>query len=260
MINLRNAVHLAAAGLCALGLAGGAMAQDRPEGVFGNKRGSGELWCVPVPTNASDAWMRSMMWDQMTFGTSGPCDPRLEYLDRGTWGRTVLVSGADASGLTATFRLYILDETYAWALGSASRIEEEGRPADFAPLLSTAQFLDQVCNSTAVIGVGAASFEGDVPSNTLLAEARANVISEQVQGVAANCPADKPAQYALNLGPNRNKVTGSSAFQRRVLIATVESEQAGVNLSEALADGLNTPDIMGGFNLEDYAVFDLTRR
>lgn len=246
---------LAMSGVCS-----SAQAQDaRPEGVFHNKAGTGELICVPVPPNPGDDWFRSLAWDQRMFGTRGPCDPDLEYIDEGTWGRTVLLSGVDSAGRRADFRFYVLNETYAWALGSASRIEGRGRAANFDALLATEVFFRRFCSSSAALGLGASSYEGETAANHRLSGARANVISQQVSRVVPRCTtASTPDVYAINLGEHAETPGANTADQRKVVIVLMRNAQEGVNIGEALKDAVGDQELVDGFALKNYDLLQVS--
>ena len=237
----------------------GAQAQDtNREGVFHNKWGTGEPYCVPIPPNAGEDWYRSALWDARQFGLSGPCDPTLEYIDGATWGRTVTVTGTDSAGRTANFRLYLLADRYSWAFASASRLEDQGRATTFQNVFSRPEFFDRMCQSEAVMGLGAASFEGETARNHQLASARANVIAEQVTETLGRCEAGSdPEVLTVSLGEHQVEVAGSTAPQRRVIIVTVEEQQADVILSEALKDAMSTPDLIDGLDIDDYDLFEV---
>jgi len=232
---------------------------DRPEGVFHNKAGTGELICVPIPPNPGDDWFRSLAWDQRMFGTRGPCDPDLEYIDEGTWGRTVLLSGVDSAGRRADFRFYVLNETYAWALGSASRIEGRGRAANFDALLATEVFFRRFCSADAALGLGAASYEGETAANHRLSGARADVISQQVSRVAPRCTTSStPDVYSVNLGEHAETPDANTADQRKVVIVLMRNAQEGVNIGEALKDAVGDQELVDGFALKYYDLLQVS--
>lgn len=250
--------HVILAALGALAIqgmaAGAASAQDaRPKGVFHNKYGTGELYCVPFPANPTPDWLRSLAWDQQTFGNRGPCDPDLEYIDQGIWGRTALLSGMDSAGLKADFRFYVLNERYAWALGSASRVEDRGRAANFDTLLATDVFFDRFCTSDAALGLGAASYEGATAANHRLAGTRASVIASNVNGVTGRCSAGSaPDIYAVNLGEHAELPTANTADQRKVVIVLMRNAEEGVNIGEALKSAVGDQELVDGFALKNY--------
>lgn len=238
---------------------GVASAQDaKPKGVFHNKYGTGELFCVPIPENPGADWLRSLYWDQQTFGNRGPCDPDLEYIDQGMWGRTALLSGVDSAGRRADFRFYVLNERYAWALGSASRIEERGRAANFDTFLATDVFFDRFCTSNAALGLGAASYEGETAANHRLAGARSRVIAENVNGVTGRCASGSaPDVMAVNLGEHAETPEANTADQRKVVIVLMRNAEADVNIAEALKNAVGDQELVDGFALKNYDLLDI---
>lgn len=230
----------------------------RPKGVFHNQSGSGEIWCVPIPEDAEEDWVRSMMWDSLVLGQASACDPNLEYLDRGTWGRTTLVMGVDTEGRRATFRFYTLNTQYAWALGSSSRLEKGGSATEFASALSTSDFREKLCAAAAAVGVGAASFEGNETDNIRLAAIRSEVIASEISKTTNRCgTTQQPTVYTLNLGPHKRDDTIDSSIQRSIVLSLVETADKGVNLTEALRGSLKNVQLIEGFHVANYDKFDL---
>lgn len=252
---LKTALLATAAGLT---LGAPAMAQSgMPKGVFGNEKGTGRLMCIPIPVNAPEDWVRSVIWDTQYLKNGGPCDPNLEYVDQGTWGRTVLLSGVDTSGRKADFRFYVLNEKYAWALGSARRIETGGAAADFGALMGTAEFKDRLCTADAVMGVGAASYEGETAANHALAMARSKVIASQAVDVAKTCNAGGPNAFTMNLGEHAEDASSNTADQRKVVVIVVRNSDPDVNIAEALKNAVGDAELVGGFKLTNYDLLDL---
>jgi hypothetical protein len=252
---LKTALLVTAAGFT---LSTPVMAQGAlPKGVFGNEKGTGKLMCIPIPVNAPEAWVRSVIWDTQTLRNGGPCDPDLEYVDSGTWGRTILLSGEDTSGRRADFRFYVLNERYAWALGSAQRIEDRGLAANFNTLMGTSEFKERLCTADAVLGVGAASYEGETATNHKLAGARSKVIAQQAKAVADTCSAGGPTAYTVNLGEHVENESSNTADQRKVVVILVRNSEEGVNVTEALKNAVGDAELVGGFKLTDYDLLNL---
>jgi len=256
--------------------ASGAHAQDT-EGTFGIELGTGKVICTGDRDGQGEgvealdeSYARSAAWDRMVFGEVIQCAPRAEFveIDQGTWARTQIFSGTDSAGLSADMRIYVLDDRFSWVFGSSRNIEEGDRPARFAYIFGRPMFLGEFCEGDAAVAVGAASYEGDAQLNHTLAGNRAGTIGEQMVRLAGFCGEQTPPNlFKVNLGEftavtdcmRAGTCTGrATSPQRRVVIIGVASADEGVNLSEAVRDGLRSSVATSLMRAEDYAEFDFS--
>lgn len=250
-----------------------AMAQDATSGSFGIEWGTGRVICTGdydsnVDEAADSSYARSAAWDRMVFGeVGGGCAPDLTPLDGGTWGKTQPFEGTDEQGLSAEFVLYVLHDRFSWALGSASRITDDGAPADLASVLSTPQFSQAFCSAPAAFSVGAASHEGAPAPNHRLARQRGQHIVELLTTARRNCaPGQIPILFAVNLGQHQNRsgcttdsdCAGTTGPQRRVVIVAAEEASIGVNLEAALRSAIEGQQVFRGFSVDDYDLFEVS--
>lgn len=237
-------------------------------GTFGVERGTGAVICTGDADMAggdghSDdpSYALSAMWDQMVLGdTLGVCGNELRPLDNGTWGETLPFSGTDAEGRSADFRLYVLHDRYVWKLGSSREILDGDRLVQFQNVFTTPQFFSRFCAAKAVLSVGAASHEGPTQLNHQLAENRGQAVAGALQVARDGCSEGQiPILYAINLGEHRDDLGSGkdTSPQRRVVIVAAEDLTLGVNVHEALRQGLETQDIFSGVSLNDYDLFEL---
>ncbi len=240
----------------ALGLLPAAAQDGKPTGTFGNVHTSGKTKCVKEATD--QGYNYSMVWDQIVFGDGGPCKPTLKLYDGGTWGSTTVFKGADSEGRTGDFRIYILSDDYAWKLGSSTEIEEDGAASNFLDLISQPEFFARLCGSDSAMGIGTASFEGNQASNRALAAKRADTIARFVEAGTRHCSTETvPTPYKVNLGEHKATSAGEAdtAWQRRVIIVAAENQSLGLNIREALWQGLTEGELFDDFSVENYDTF-----
>lgn len=241
---------------------------DDGVGSFGIEWGTGQVICTgdsdDADASSDPSYARAAAWDRRVLGAVGKGCGQLTPLDGGTWGASEPFKGRDSQGLSADFRLYVLHDRYAWQLGSATRIEDDGAPANLAAVLETPEFRSRFCAAKAAFSVGAASHEGPTEPNHRLAEARAEAVITRLRDVRAGCPAGSiPILYAINLGEHQNRCVDadrcadSSAAQRRVIMVAAEDLALGVNLEEALRQGIETQDVFRDVSVDDYDLFNV---
>ena len=245
-----------------------AEAQSESEGSFGIELGTGKIICTGDGDSAlaelDDSYARSLAWDRRVLGIDNVCaEQELTPMDGGTWGASQPFAGTDSQGLSADFRLYVLSEDYSWAFGSSRRIEENGAPAAMTDVVTTPEFTARFCGAKAAFGVGAASHEGATDVNHRLAQSRAGTIGAALSTHRRSCTGETlPILYTLSMGEHQN-VEGvpadpqRTAPQRRVIIVAAEDMMLGVNLREALRQGIERQNVFKAISVDDYDLFDI---
>lgn len=246
------------------------------QGTFGIELGTGKIICTGDGDGQGEgvqpldeSYARSAAWDRMMFGDTNQCAPvQVEFteIDEGTWARTQVFTGVDTQGRRADMRIYVLDDRFSWVFGSSQEIEEGDRPAQFSFIFGRPMFPGEFCEGDAAVALGAASFEGDAELNRILAGRRADTIGAQMTRLAGFCGEQTPpALYKVNLGEftavtdcmRAGTCTGrATSPQRRVVIIGVAAADEGVNLSEAVRNGLGTPVASEVVAVSDYAVYE----
>jgi len=244
-------------------MTGQAYAQEDDQ-IYGMAWGTGEITCdrsLEADRHAADpSYRRSALWDQLVLGTTnGVCPGTLRPLDDGTWGESAPFTGTDKAGRRAEFRLYVLHDRFFWESGSASELLDKGAPVDLAPVLKTPQFHQRFCAAKAVVSTGAASSDGPTALNHKLAEARARHVTGKLSDTRASCRTGQvPILFSVNLGENQSPLADArAAAQRRVVIVAAENLAIGVNLEQALRQGLETQDVFREVSLDDYDLFEV---
>ncbi len=239
-------------------------------GTFGIERGTGKVICTgdldERQAAATDpSYARSLWWDRLTFGTdASQCAPqRLEPVVAGTWARTDQFSGTDAAGRRADFRLYVLDERYSWVLGSSSAVRDSTGSAALSDIFDRPGLVSELCAADATIAIGAASHEGPTALNHQLARNRGERIGEALRSVTGGCAGAAPGVLAVSLGEHQDRngctstgaCAGDTSPQRQVVLIAADQVDAGVNLLEALRNGLSGRALSGFVSLGDYDQF-----
>lgn len=252
-------------GLC---LAAQASAQSDEEGSFGIELGTGKVICTGDRDSSlaelDDSYARSLEWDRRVLGIDNVCaEQELTPIDGGTWGASAPFAGTDSQGLSADFRLYVLSEDYSWAFGSSQAIEENGAPAAMADVVTTSEFTERFCSAKAAFSVGAASHEGATALNHRLAQSRASTIGSALNARRTVCTGPTlPILYTLSMGEHQNAEGAPAdprrtAPQRRVIIVAAENMMLGVNLREALRQGIETQNVFKAVSVDDYDLFNI---
>ena len=269
-----SAAALATIGLLWTGLA--SAQSNGQSGTFGIELGTGKTICTGDGDGQGegiepldDSYARSAAWDRMMFGDTNQCAPvKVEFteIDEGTWARTPVFSGTDSTGRRADMRIYVLDDRFSWVFGSSRQIEEGDRPARFSYIFARPMFLGEFCEGDAAVALGAASYEGDAELNRRLAGNRADTIGAQMTRLAGFCGEQTPPDlFKVNLGEFKavtdcmraGTCTGrATSPQRRVVIVGVATAEPGVNLSEAVRNGLASPIARAVVAAGDYEVFE----
>jgi len=235
------------------------------QGSFGIERGTGNIICTGdadmATQNDDPSYALAALWDQMYLShPTGICAAELTPLDGGTWGASAPFAGADSEGRRADFRLYVLHDRYAWKLGSSREIVDNNRRVDLQNVFATPQFFERFCSAKAVLSVGAASHEGPTVLNHQLARKRGETVSEQLRSRRDQCGAGRiPILYGITLGQHRGTAlqTSDTSPQRRVFIVAAENLTLGINLQEALKQGIETQNVFKGISLSDYDLFEV---
>jgi len=246
-------------------------------GTFGIEYGTGRVICTGDSDGRGEghevldeSYARSAAWDARIFGSTQsicqPDAPVFETVDSGTWERTAAFVGQDSQGRTAEMRLYVLDAQFTWAFGSSRQIMKDETPARFLFIFGRPMFLSEFCAGDAAVAIGAASFEGARDVNARLARARAGTIGNEMDRLAQSCGEETPpALHYLNLGEftaetacmRAGTCSGSdTAPQRRVVLIGIAEAEDGVNLAEAVRDGLNSRTAISVVSAADYDLYE----
>lgn len=237
--------------------------------LYSNEQGTGSDRCRTISADkmrSDPSYARELAWDRMMFGDRPhPCGVTLQAFDPGTWERTKPLKASDSAGRTSSFRLYVLDERFSWALGSASELEARGTDdVSFRNIFSRELFLNEFCSANSVVGIGTASREGAADLNRRLAGRRALTVASELRKVGTLCESAKaPPIFELNLGKHKDasgctaasNCSGTTSPQRRLVIVAAEEVSPGSNLEEALQDILQRTRIINTFAVEDYHEF-----
>ncbi|MEO0467065.1 MAG: hypothetical protein AAF216_11035 [Pseudomonadota bacterium] len=270
-------ISVAAIAMSAM-LAPGASAQSANQtGTFGIELGTGRVICTGDSDGRGeghevldDSYARSAAWDARVFGTTDsvckPDAPVFETVDSGVWERTATFVGRDSLGRAANLRLYVLDAQFTWAFGSSRQIMQGTTPARFLYIFGRPMFLSEFCSGDAAVAIGAASFEGDRGLNARLARARAGTVGGEMTRLADGCGEETPPNlHYLNLGEftaetqcmREGTCSGNdTAPQRRVVIVGVDEADAGVNMEEAIRNGLTSRTAVSVMSANDYDLFE----
>ena len=265
---MRRIAKLFAGAALSLCLSPLAQAQSEREGSFGIELGTGKIICTGDGDSAlaeiDDSYARSLAWDRRVLGIENVCaEQKLTPMDGGTWGASQPFAGTDSQGLSADFRLYVLSEDYSWAFGSSRSIEENGAPAAMADVVTTQEFTARFCSAKAAFSVGAASHEGATAINHRLAQSRAGTISSALDAHRRSCTGETlPILFTLSMGEHQNAEGVPAdplrtAPQRRVIIVAAEDMMLGVNLREALRQGIERQNVFKAISVDDYDLFDI---
>lgn len=246
-------------------------------GTFGTEIGTGRVICTGDNDGRGEghealdeSYRRSAAWDARVFGTMDsvckPDAPVFETVDSGVWERTASFTGQDSQGRTADLRLYVLDAQFTWAFGSSREIMQGTDPARFLYIFGRPMFLSEFCAGDAAVAIGAASFEGERELNARLARARAGTVGNEMQRLTQNCGQDTPPTlHYLNLGEFTAETAcmragtcsgNDTAPQRRVVIIGIDDAEPGINLAEAVRDGLTSSTAMSVLSAADYERYE----
>ncbi|MEO1067294.1 MAG: hypothetical protein AAFS13_03170 [Pseudomonadota bacterium] len=237
---------------------------------FGIEYGTGRIICTgdadDTAGSVGDDYAASAAWDRRVFGANLPCGEELTDLDPGVWKQTRPFDGADQAGRSASFRIYVLHDTYSWTSGSAEFIELKGEPVSPATIFAAPNFNARFCSAHASFGMGASSSDGNTVANRQLASARTATITDALKTARATCPEGRiPILFGVNLGEHAERVacadggdcTPPPADQRRVMIIATEDLALNVDLPQALAAALRDQDVFADFDVGNYQMFDV---
>jgi len=232
---------------------------------FGIELGTGKVICTDdsdYNLNTDDpSYVISAAWDAQIFGDAGiPCFSPLTDLDAGIWKQSEPFDGADPEGRKADFRIYVLNDTYSWQLGSTWKIEKDGIEADPASIFQAPNFRERFCGSNTAFAFGASSHEGPRAPNEKAAEKRAATIANTLKSVRESCEAGRvPIIFGINLGEHERDpaclTPACSANQRKVIIISADEITTGVDMASALAAGIKEQRVFEGLNTEKYSLF-----
>ena len=151
------------------------------------------------------------------------------------------IEGTDKSGKHAAFDVIIKTKDITWVRGSGDQLAKGGVIIPDSGLqreLFGPQVLSGLASSADVIAVGLASEEGPEPSESVRADKRGRTAAGWMDtGVGA-----LKHIWKLNLGQFRAACSGvkesDTSWERPFLMIGVRSQDAGVNLGEALGDAM----------------------
>lgn len=200
-------------------------------------------------------------------------DGTLRRFDDDRWLESDSFVGVDTNGRSATLRIYILSEDYAWQFGDGRTIEGPNGAADLARLFSGGDFQDRFCTSSSVLAIGTSSFEGPQDLNHALARQRGQTLVSALQRLNTRCETGSgPRLLAASLGehaetspcPGRVRCPEATSSQRRLILVGVESAVGDVNYDEAMWSGMRgfeaeQEGFFRDFRLSDYDQFEMLR-
>ena len=240
------------------------------QGSYGIEYGTGAIICTDDRDSQSDQtgadYEASRAWDTRVLGDLDPCAEELTDLDVGVWKQTRPFGGVDSEGRRASFRIYVLHDTYNWVAGSATKIEKDGAPVTPASIFSAPNFNQRFCGANAAFGMGTSSSDGATAANNAMAAQRTETMSSALTVVRDACDEGRiPIVFGVNLGEHAERVTcenggnctPSLPDQRRVIIIATDELTVDTNVSEALAAGLREQDVFKGLGVDRYKLFDV---
>ncbi len=188
------------------------------------------------------------------------------------WQQTATFPGTDAAGNAAEFSVYVLSGANAWTFGKSGQLDIGGQTTPISELFSASDLTSAYCNQSAVIALGAASFEGDAALNHLLAGRRGRNLVSALGNVSPSCAnGQDPARLFVNLGEHRRALACPdnavrcpeiSARQRPVVLISGVSSKAETDYGSALRNAITAHEaaaqqIFPGFQLADYSQFEV---
>mgnify|MGYP001765836354 CR=1 FL=1 len=171
-----------------------------------------------------------------------------------------VIQGLDSAGRRADFDLIVADKTFTWERGSTERLTRNNQPLsgdDVQSIILDPLVRARLKSAKQLIAVGAASEEGDPTQEKHRAGRRA----EQTARWLAAITDDQMPLWTLNLGQYQQPCeacdTNETSWQRPFLIIAVQQAAWGTDLSEALADALDSASNLP--SPERYSAFGLAR-
>ena len=145
--------------------------------------------------------------------------------------------GCDADGRCATIKIYAPGFDYRWTYGSVALEVEDPRRGRLAPLIS-----EDLLDAEAVIAAGLASHEGGDDYNRRLSACRSKYLAQLIEDAQAVVNSDAPL-YRVALGryqPSDGEYfeNDDSAIERMIVMAFVLDQDPGLDLEQALRQGL----------------------
>ncbi len=146
--------------------------------------------------------------------------------------------GCDSNGRCAEFRIVAPGYTYRWTFDSVSMDPVQGVEPDLLPVTE-----NELRSARAVIAAGLASREGGDAINRQLSACRSKRLAALLDGVQSRIGTRVPS-YRVSLGryedaaPSSGVSGGDTSIERLVVMAFVLDFDRGLNINEALKDGL----------------------
>ena len=153
-----------------------------------------------------------------------------------------LLEGRDRQGRRAAFDLVVLKKGFHWAHGSSKDLVRDGEQLEEDKAFAAAFDFDvriNLAKSRELIGVGAASQEGDPQRELDRAGQRARQTAEWLKMLAA----PETPIWTLNLGqysePCETCESGGTSWQRPFIVVGVREAEPNVDIGEALASAMS---------------------
>ncbi len=204
--------------------------------------------------------------------TPPPPEPKSLFSDA-RWIQTATITGMDAAGNSADFSVYLLSGANAWVFGKSGQMEIGGRVISASDLFAGSGLSSAYCDQSAVIALGAASYEGEVSLNHRLAGGRGRNLVSALGVSRPTCDGGNgPRRLSANLGAHNRTLTcpGNaercpevSAPQRPIVIISGTGDQASMDYGAALRNAIEAHEAAGhqifpSFRLRDYSQFEIS--
>ncbi len=171
-----------------------------------------------------------------------------------------VIQGQDSAGHRADFDLIVADKTFTWERGSTERLMRDNSPLSTESVKSIifdSLVQARLKSAKQLIAVGTASEEGEPTEEKHRAGRRA----EQTARWLATVVNDQVPIWTLNLGQYKQPCeacdTEETSWQRPFLVIAVQQAAWGTDLTEALADALNSASNLP--SPERYSAFAMAR-
>lgn len=201
-----------------------------------------------------------------------PPEPPARVFEDRRWLTTSTITGSDDDNRFAKFSVHVLSGANAWAFGSSRSVDTAEGGASVDSLFSAKAFGKAYCGQSALMSVGAASYEGSTDLNLRLAGARAGNVISAIRRNAPQCEGAAPRLMTVNLGEhgeetpcpgNAERCPEATAFQRPILLVSGQGDTADMDYGAALKNAIKIHEATGRqilprFQLSNYSRFDVS--